>query len=193
MSELPQIFLSAQQEFSARVHAVTESQWSGPTPDTEWTVTDLVDHLIDEHKWFPPLLRGHDLDAAGKIVAGSSGGDDPDRASQWDYAAVQSADAVREPDALDRSVELSRGATPAKQYALEMTMDLIIHAWDLGAAIGYAEPLPADLADFGYEQAKGWGDISDSGYFGKPVPVRDDASSLAKLVALTGRDPNWTP
>jgi uncharacterized protein (TIGR03086 family) len=191
MDEQPQIFLAAQRAFTDRVHAVTDAQWSSPTPNSEWSVADLVDHLIDEHRWFPPLMHGHDLEAAGKVVEGARAGADPDRSAVWDEVAVASSDAVMEPDALDRTVVLSRGDTAAGDYVTEMTMDLIVHAWDLGAAIGYGDPLSDDLAEYGLAQARGWGDLSGSGYFAAPVAVPDDAPTLDKLVAQTGRDPNW--
>jgi uncharacterized protein (TIGR03086 family) len=194
--ELSQIFLAAQREFSARVHAITEDQWAAPTPDTEWTVADLLDHMIDEHRWFAPLLHGLDYASAGEVVAGSrdlpvDGGVGANHAELWDEASAASADAVVEPNALSRTVELSRGATPAEHYVIEMSMDLVIHAWDLGKAIGYDQPLPAGLVEFGYERAQGWGDLSGSGVFDAPVSVPDDATAEDKMVALTGRDPGW--
>ena len=41
-----------------------------------------------------------------------------------------SAEAFGELDALDRTVSLSRGPTPARQYLTEMVFDLIVHSWD---------------------------------------------------------------
>ncbi|GAB3976933.1 hypothetical protein GCM10029978_065200 [Actinoallomurus acanthiterrae] len=35
--------------FDARVHAVDGHRWNDPTPCTEWTVRDLVGHLVCEH------------------------------------------------------------------------------------------------------------------------------------------------
>lgn len=197
MDDIVQTFLAAQRTFTDRVHAVKEDQWSAPTPDTEWTVADLVDHLVDENRWFPPLMHGLDLESAGEVVQGArrlpvDGGVGSNLAELWDESAAASSDAAVEPGARDRTVTLSRGPTPAEHYLGEMTIDLIVHAWDLGKAIGYGQALPADLADFGYEQVRGWGDASGSGYFQPPVSVPDNASSEDKLVALTGRDPNWT-
>src|SRR5581483_3327375 len=152
-------FLTAQRAFGDRVHAVREDQWQAPTPDTEWTVADLVGHLIEEHRWMPPLLHGQDLETAGKVVAGArslpvDGGVGANLAEEWDEAAVGSADAVSEDGALDRTVALSRGPTPARDYVAEMIFDLVVHAWDLGTAIGYGEPLPADVVERVYEQAQ---------------------------------------
>ena len=42
-------------------------------PDTEWKVADLVEHLIEEHRWAAPLMHGQDLESAAKVV------EDPDR------------------------------------------------------------------------------------------------------------------
>ena len=36
-------------EFTARVHAIPADGWDAPTPATEWTVRDLVAHVLDEH------------------------------------------------------------------------------------------------------------------------------------------------
>lgn len=187
-------FLAAQNAFGERVRAVAEGQWQQPTPDTEWTVADLVSHLIEEHRWAAPLVHGHDLDTAGKIVRGTrnlpvDGGTGANLAELWDEAAAASADAFSGDGALERSVALSRGATPARDYIGEMTFDLVVHAWDLGTAIGFDGALPSDVVERVYAQARGIGDLSPSGLFHAPVAVPDDASTIDKLVALTGRSP----
>jgi len=196
-----QRFLTGLRAFSDRVGAISEAQWPAPTPDSGWTVTDLVDHLVEQHRWLPPLLRGLDLESAEEVVAGArtlpvDGGVGSNHAELWKEAAIGSADVVVEPGVLGREVALSRGATPAPQYLLEMTIDLVIHSWDLGTAIGYDEPLPDDLVglvEFAYEQVKSWGDVSGSEYFGDPVDVPSEAATIDKLAGLTGRDPNWSP
>ena len=187
-------FRSALRAFSERVHAIGEDQWSAPTPCRDWSVSDLVSHLIDENRWTAPLLHGLDLASAGKVVEGSRklpvhGGVGANLAEAWDEAAAEAGDAVSDKGALDRTVDLSRGPTPARQYIGEMIADLVIHGWDLGRAIGYTEPLPDDVVDAVFDIAKDMGDLSATGMFAKPVDVPDDASTIDKLVALTGRDP----
>jgi uncharacterized protein (TIGR03086 family) len=187
-------FLTAQRAFTDRVHAVGDDQWQLPTPDTEWTVADLVGHLIEEHRWAAPLLHGQDLESAGKIVEGSrslpvDGGVGANLAEEWDEAAIESADAFAADGALDRTVGLSRGDTPVRDYIGEMTFDLVVHGWDLGRAIGYTEPFPDDLIEEVYAEAVNFGDLAASGMFDAPVELPDDASTIDKLVALTGRDP----
>jgi uncharacterized protein (TIGR03086 family) len=195
MDDLVAKFLTAQRAFGDRVRAVREDQWQAPTPDTEWSVADLVGHLIEENRWAAPLLHGLDLDSAGKVVEGSrslpvDGGVGANLAEEWDEAAVEAANAWSEAGALERTVALSRGDTPAREYIGEMIFDLVVHGWDLQTAIGYSgPPLPDDVVAGVYEQALGMGDLSGSGFFSAPVDVPDDAPTIDKLVALTGRNP----
>jgi uncharacterized protein (TIGR03086 family) len=187
-------FLRAQRAFTERVHAVADDQWQLDTPDTEWSVADLVGHMIEEHRWAAPLLHGQDLETAGRIVEGSrslpvDGGVGANLAEVWDEAATESADAFSADGALDRTVALSRGDTPVREYITEMLFDLVVHGWDLGTAIGYAEPLPDDIVEAVYAEAKNFGDLASSGMFDQPVEVPDDASTIDKLIALTGRKP----
>src|SRR4051812_2514471 len=101
MDNFVAMFLSAQSAFDARVRAVGDDQWHQSTPDSEWDVAALVDHLIDENRWVPPLVHGHDMDAATKIVEGArslpaDGGVGANLAKAWDEASVACADAFKE-------------------------------------------------------------------------------------------------
>jgi uncharacterized protein (TIGR03086 family) len=199
MDNLVSLFLAAQRAFGERVHAVGDDQWGLPTPDTEWNVAALVAHLIDENRWVAPLVHGHSLEAAAKIVEGKrslpvDGGVGGNLVQEWDEASLAAGDAFGEPGALERTVALSRGPTPATGYIAEMIFDHIVHAWDLGTAVGYTGELPADVVHAVYEQAKGMGELSSYGdMFAPAVPVPADAPTLDKLVALTGRDPRQVP
>jgi uncharacterized protein (TIGR03086 family) len=192
--ELVQMFLAGTTAFGERVHAITEGQWTAGTPDTEWSVADLVAHLVDEHRWAAPLLHGLDFAAAGEVVEGTrqlpvDGGVGANLAQSWDEAAAGSVDAVVADGALDQMVSLSRGQTAVSTYLTEMVLDLVVHSWDLATAIGYPDQLPTDLVEFAYHHVDQLGDVSSSGMFAAPVDVPDDASTLDKLIAATGRDP----
>src|SRR3954469_1288895 len=152
MDEPLPAFLAAQKAFTEAVHAVGDDDWHAPTPDTEWDVAALVGHMIEEHRWAAPLLHGQDLESARMIVQGSRklpvhGGVGANRAEEWDEAAVESSDAFAADGALDRSVALSRGDTPARQYIAEMTFDLVVHGWDLAKAIGRDVEFPPEVVE----------------------------------------------
>jgi uncharacterized protein (TIGR03086 family) len=189
--DLVTTFLTAQAAFTERVHAVTPDQWQLGTPDAQWTVADLVGHLVDEHRWAAPLLAGLDMDAARAVVAGlgPAAGDGVVLVRAWDRAAAASAEAFRADGALTGSVAITRGRVPAVEYLEEMVLDLIVHAWDLGAATGYAEPLPVEAVAAIYPLAQAVVDRTPAGMFDAPVEVSADGPVIDRLVALTGRRP----
>jgi uncharacterized protein (TIGR03086 family) len=155
-------------------------------------VADLVWHLTDEHRWAGPLLAGLDMDEARAVVAGlgRADGDGATRVREWDLAAARSAEAFRADGALGGSVAITRGPAPVAEYLEEMILDLIVHAWDLGTAIGYPGPLPADAVGAIYPLARAVVDRTPSGMFGAPVEISTEAPVIDKLVALTGRHPS---
>jgi uncharacterized protein (TIGR03086 family) len=188
MDNLLALFGQSVDLFGAQVTSVGSDDWDKPTPDDEWNVRDLVKHLIDEHRWMPPLLGGHDLATAEQIVAGTV--DSDDTAADWASAMVSSKQAVADPDVLTREVSLSRGPTPAPQYVMEMLFDAAIHAWDLGRALGNDVQLPEDIVDTLHPMIAGMKDMmAESGLFAPPVDIGSGASKADELLAATGRDP----
>jgi uncharacterized protein (TIGR03086 family) len=189
--ELIMTFRAAQAAFTVRVHAVASDQWELGTPDEQWTVADLLWHLVDEHRWARPLLAGLDLGQAAAVAAGL-GPDSRDGATlvrEWDRAAASSAAAFGADGALTGSVAISRGRVPASEYLEEMILDLVVHAWDLGTAIGYQRPLPASAVAAIYPLAQAIVDRTPRGMFDPPAAAGADAPLIDRLVALTGRRP----
>ncbi len=188
-------FLIGQAAFTERVRAISDEQWALGTPNEQWNVAELVAHLITEHRWAPPLLHGLDLDAAAKVVDGArclpvDGGVGANYAAAWEDAAIASADAFSADGALERKVQLGRGETFGWAYLKEMIFDMTVHAWDLCRAIGYAHDLPAELVDAVWEESRKYGSLAASGLFDGPVDVPEDAPTIHRLVAMTGRDPS---
>jgi uncharacterized protein (TIGR03086 family) len=132
--ELLELFQRAQASFTDRVDAVAPDQWEDKSLP-QWTVADLVAHLVNEALWVPPLLAGEPYDLIeGRFPDGTDGllGDDP--FVGWETAADGALAAFAQDDALVRTVHLSRGPTPAAEYILELTADLTVHSWDLAKA-----------------------------------------------------------
>jgi uncharacterized protein (TIGR03086 family) len=186
MQNLLDLFSKGQHQFGMRVHRITSEQWDAATPCSDWTVRQLVDHLIDEQRWVPPLVAGRSLAQAQAVVDSPQVGDDP--VAHWDAAAEASRIAFAEPGALEREVTLSRGQTPATEYLSDLILDLAVHSWDLGQAVGISDPLPADLISHAAGIVRDV-DLSSTGAFDPPVSVSPDASDEDRLIAATGRDP----
>jgi uncharacterized protein (TIGR03086 family) len=167
-------------------------------------VADLIWHLVTEHRWAGPLLSGVDLDAAGAVVAdlypaagpgrdaaGADGPEQhgPDLVRAWDIAAAQSAEAFRAYGALAGTVHIGRGRAPAPEYLEEMNLDLVVHAWDLGTAISYPDPVPGAAVTAVFADARAIVDRTPAGMFAAPVEIPADAPVLDRLLALSGRTP----
>jgi uncharacterized protein (TIGR03086 family) len=172
--------------FGDRVHAVGPDDWGRPTPCTDWTVRDLVNHLTVEQLWVPHLLRGGTIPELGDALDGDQLGTDP--VARWNEAAKEASSDFGEVGALDRTVHLSYGHTPALDYCREMTFDLTVHTWDLARAIGADERIDEDLVRAGLVFVRPRiEELDDSGLFGAPVIPPPDATAFEQLLALTGR------
>lgn len=175
-------------EFGRRVHQAAEHQWHAPTPCTEWSVRDLVNHVVSEQLWAPLLLRGATLDEVGDRFDGDVLGGDPVRA--WEQAAAGSYEAFHRPGALDGLVQTSGGPTPAEEYGQQMITDLTVHAWDLSRGIGVDDRLDEALVSQVYATVEPYVDSWQGlGIFDPPLPIPQAADRQDKLVALLGRRP----
>jgi uncharacterized protein (TIGR03086 family) len=186
MREMVERFQRAQAMFGDRVDAVSAASWDLPTALPGWSVRRLVAHLVDEQRWVAPLLDGQTVEQVGDRFGGDPLGDDPIAA--WETSADEALTAFAAPDALQRTVVLSYGETPAADYCAQMTADLVVHAWDLAHAIGGVERLDHRLVawtlDYAEEHLDGSG---KPGVFDAAVDVPDDADPQTRLLARCGR------
>jgi uncharacterized protein (TIGR03086 family) len=183
--ELLELFQRAQNQFTDRVDAVAPDQWDDPAlPD--WTVADLVAHLVTEALWVPPLLAGEPY-AEGRFPDDTADllGDDP--FTGWESAADDALSAFAEDDALVRTVHLSRGPTPATEYIFEMTADLTVHAWDLARAVDGDTELDAELVTAALVYAERLPEDGVPDLFDPPLDVSAAASPQQRLLARFGR------
>lgn len=187
MATPSELFDRAVDGFDQRVQLIRDDQWDAPTPCTEWTVRDLVNHLVVEQLWVPETMAGKTMEEVGDRFDGDQVGGDP--AGAWEAAVAASRAAFAEPGALERTIHLSRGPSPATQYCAEMTMDATIHTWDLARAIEADENLDMDLVELSLALLEPIKDsLAASGMFGPPVPVGPDADPQTQLLAIVGRD-----
>ncbi|NNC10912.1 TIGR03086 family protein [Planctomonas sp. JC2975] len=179
-------WLQVQQQAHAafRERLTLIADWSAPTPDIDWDVSDLVRHVIEEQQWVPLLLAGRTVGEARSRLLPL--GDD--LTAEWERysAAATLAWASVDPDAI---VNLSYDNVPASAYLREQASDVIVHTWDLSRAIGADEELGDPLVEAAWTVFAPQKDtLQASGLFASPVPVPDDAPLQSRLLALTGRD-----
>jgi uncharacterized protein (TIGR03086 family) len=178
-------FRRASEGFVERARAIGSGQWRAATPCTEWDMRALVNHVTGEYLWVGELMAGRTIAEVGSRLDGDLLGDEPLQVlmrAQGDAVA-----ALEQPGALGTTVHLSFGETPAAEYAKQMTLDSVIHSWDLARATGGDERLDPELVDICYpELQKTAGDWRAAGVFG-PETSPSDGTTQAKLLALSGR------
>jgi uncharacterized protein (TIGR03086 family) len=184
--DIPAMFRAAVAEFDARIRQIGDHQWQATTPDEDWAVRDLVNHVAGEDLWAPLLLAGSTIAEVGDRFDGDVLGADPRAA--WAAASAGAVRAVGEQGAMDRIVHLSFGDVPGREYTLQLFADHLIHAWDLARAIGADERLDAGLV----ASCATWFETMEDGYrsagaIAARPPVPDNADAQTLLLARFGR------
>jgi uncharacterized protein (TIGR03086 family) len=186
MTELIVLFQRAVDGFSANVQKVGADQWHLPTPDDEWDVRMLVNHVTVEQLWVPPLLSGSTVAEIGDRLDGDQLGDDPK--ATWNDAVKASSASFGAPGALERTAMLSSGERPVSEYCWEMTTDALIHNWDLARGIGADDTMDPELVDVIYERTLPYADeLAKTGMFKPPVPIGPNADAQTKILSIFGR------
>ena len=184
--DIPAMFGRAVAEFDARVRQIGGHQWQAATPDEDWCVRDLVNHLVAEDLWAPPLLAGSTIAEVGDRFEGDVLGSGPKAA--WAAASAEAVRAVGADGAMDRIVHLSFGDFPGSEYTLQLFADHLIHAWDLARAIGGDEHLDEELVT----SCAAWFEATEEAYRSAGViaarpSVPGDADPQTLLLARFGR------
>jgi uncharacterized protein (TIGR03086 family) len=171
------------------VGQVRADQLASPTPDTEWSVSDLLQHMVFELAWAADIVAGKTSDEVGDKYEGDLLSNDPVQA--WRHYLVLTRDAVGGADERT-TTRLSYADMPVGEYLMEAGNDELVHAWDLGMAIGMTVAFNERVAQILYSRALDrQAEIANSGLFGAPVPVGDNVSTQTKLLAVLGRPEDW--
>ena len=172
----------AHREFTTRISGI--SAWDAATPDSDWSVRDLVSHVIEEQQWVPYLLAGGSISTAQKEIEPLR----DDLREEWrlySFVAMTAWEAAS-PQTM---VQLSYDTVTMEEFLREQVADVTIHTWDLSRAVGADEQLDTELVEAVWSVFEPQKEtLAASGLFASPVPVPDDAPLLQRLLAVTGRD-----
>lgn len=184
-----ELFEKCLHQASDVVRQVRADQCGLPTPDTEWTVKELLEHMFYELAWAPDIINGMTREAVGSKYEGDLLGEElhaswkalRDRALiALDHAGLRSV------------VHLSYGDVRLEQYLRQLASDLLIHAWDLGESVGRRVVFDEAVAGAVWEYAKSESAaMRESGLFGRPLQAGAGASTQERLLGLFGRSSDW--
>ncbi len=152
-------------------------QLDARTPCDEWTVRDLMRHMLDTQRHFVGTANGQQVPPPSATPTATL---DPDPARQFDAARAEMLRAYGAPDVIDRT-----GPSLGIAFA-----DQLLHGWDLATATGQDATMPDDLAATAYDTIHGkFTDEQRKGVFKPEVELGPGASAQDRLLAYTGRAP----
>ncbi|ARF55829.1 TIGR03086 family metal-binding protein [Streptomyces gilvosporeus] len=173
-----------------------EEQLDAPTPCGEYAVRHLLGHLVGLTGAFRDAARKH----LGPTTSTPPTETRPEVTAGWreDLARnlEEMAAAWGEPTAWTGETQAGGVTLPGAIAGRIALNELVLHGWDLARATGQDYAPDPETLGASYDLLASW--VEESGgapgsIFAPPVHVADDASQLDRVVALSGRRPDWTP
>lgn len=178
----------AVEDARALIATVRAEELTASTPCTDWDARQLIAHMVGVCHAFTAVLRGGTMDATVAKGGATFDGDDPIAAYEW--AADEVMREWESPGALEKTLQMPFGPTPAAMGIRVFTADQLIHAWDLATAIGRPHRIDEGLAAQTLELMQGLlrPEMRGPGRgFGEAHPCPEDASVQDRLLAFSGR------
>jgi uncharacterized protein (TIGR03086 family) len=182
---------------SALITAIPDGALDRPTPCTDYSLGDLVEHVGG-------LAQAFTQAAEKSVSPGSSSAPAPDGARlEAGWRARIAADLERlgsawqQPDAWVGMTEAGGVQMPGDLTGLVALNELVLHGWDVARATGQDyRPTEPELRACGGLLAPISGPGTENqrpSIYGPELPMPADAPSLDRLLGMAGRDPHWHP
>ena len=166
----------------------TSAQLSNPTLCSEWTVKDLINHMVTGATMFAISAEQGSVpdDVLGKLMAADNVGDDPKGA--WDTAAKRAMAAFAAPGVMEKMVKLPFGEMPAGVALNIAIFDVATHSVDLACATGQSVS-DTDLLEgaLAIGQQMVGPELRQPGIFDGEQAIGADAPVSDRLLAFAGR------
>jgi uncharacterized protein (TIGR03086 family) len=168
---------------------------AAPTPCTDFDLGALRQHVLGWLTVFAAALTDPDGAEPRPDAASYQAPDDPEQAAAQVRRSAAQISAALAGGVADRPVRLlGADPLPGAMVVGMLTGEVIAHGWDLARSAGLPWNPPAETCDAALAALNGMLQPQYRGE-GKPFSVEvaaaDDASPLSRLVAFSGRDPEW--
>ena len=178
----------------ALILGITDDHLTAPTPCPDWSVGDLLDHLVGLSWAFTQAAKKTDpTGSASGPPQPSAANLSPHWRSRMPVVLEDLASAWSLPAAWEGTAQAGGVTMPAAAMGHVAINELTMHGWDLARATGQefaADPrILEPLIEF-LSQGPAEG---TPGLFGPRVEVEDEAALLDQALGLAGRDPHWRP
>ena len=188
-----ELFTACLAQATRVVKQVLPNHLTNVTPDAEWDVRDLLAHMMQLISSVPVILQGGTPPAAEESLSGDTIDDSIDDVTVLWQAAADKAEAAIEIVDIDDTIQYHDQITPIENFLIEIAGDLLIHAWDLGEAIGMPVHFDPIIASAVMETTviPNQFVLEDHGLFTEPIEPPANADMQTRLLALFGRSHAW--
>lgn len=172
---------------------VADEDLTAPTPCPDWTVGDLLHHILGLSYAFAAAAR--------KATDGPGTGGPPPRPSaaelppHWrsrmPVLLEELATAWKDPAAWTGTATAGGVTMPATELGLVAMDEIVLHSWDLAQATGQEMAADPRILEALLEFISHGPEEGVPGLFGPAVEADDEATLLDQVVARAGRDPRW--
>ena len=184
--DLPEVHARSLASTRRFVAGIEDDQWSQTSVDDEWTVRELLNHVVTGNWWADELVGGKTIEEVGDRLDGDVLGDDP--VAAYDASADAASSAFSAPGAMDKPCAVSYEPVPGSVYCGHRFLDVLIHGWDLAKSTGQDPTLAPELVEALFEIIEPQLDgLVASGAFGTPQEVPPGADRQTQLLAVLGR------
>jgi uncharacterized protein (TIGR03086 family) len=173
--------------------AVTDANGQAPTPCSEWTAAQVLQHAAgDQLAWAAAIGVGSGPAENPFAPSGHLDGSVDDLIKPALAAARAAWESVKaDDDAVP--TPLPQGPLPAPIAAGACALDAAVHAWDIAAALGRQGFLPDELAGQLLPAARAVAEpLRAYGAYAAALPPRPGDDGAAKMLRYLGRDPQWS-
>src|SRR5215207_2889571 len=163
---------------------VRPEQMRLPTPDDEWDVRALINHVVLGNTWAAENVKtGSAPRPSGDVIG------DRDPLDAYTASADAMMASFEEPGTMGRMVTMPFGEMPAAGLAAFRFTDLIVHAWDLAKATGQSTDLAPQLCEAALAMSRQRMSEMDRANlpFKEEVPVSANAPAADRLAGFLGR------
>jgi uncharacterized protein (TIGR03086 family) len=180
MTELQDRYRVVSSGFGAAVRAVAPDQWGAQSPCEQWTARDLLAHVVENHRGVIASVRGGESEPLGA---------DEDPKQAWENASRAIGEITGDPEEAAKEMDGPTGKMPAGQIIGQfVTMDVLVHTWDLARTIGADERLDEDSVRQAYEALKPMDAmIRQPNVFGPKLEPPLDADLQTEFLYFLGR------
>lgn len=163
---------------SETVASVTPDGWQSPSPCPDWTVRDVLDHVIGLHEALL-TMAGQDVPAMG---------DEP--AERWETVSTAAQTALDDPEVANRTFDSQFAGVTSLSRIFDTfgAVDLVVHRWDIAHGAGVDDTMADDDLALVWNFVKDKGDMMRTpGGFGPELDAGDDPTEQERVLAFLGR------